>query len=333
MPSTVTAVVVSYAEPEATRAAVRSLRAQTVPPTEILVVDNHEDALLHGDAGEGAEVVRLAGNVGYTRACNAAAERAQGEWLLFLNPDAHADPDAVARLLEAGADPAVAIVGAQVLLPGGETVNAGANPLHVSGLSWSGRYGEPREDGPPRRVAGVSGAALMARRADYGRLGGMCPDFFLYADDADLCWRARMAGRAVVFCPRAVVTHDYEFDQGNRKWFWLERNRLWSVLSNYSVRSLLLLAPVLLVTEAGTLALAARGGWLGAKVAGWRELIARREELRRWRAGVQAHRTVPDRRLIADCTAVLDTPLVSNPLLPLVNPLMRAYVRVARLVL
>jgi len=320
---------VDYADPDATRAAVASLLAQSVPPVQVIVVDNHEDALL-GDGVAGAELLRLEGNVGYTRACNAAASRASGEWVLFLNPDAIADEALVERLLEAGADEDVAVVGGQVLLPDGESVNAGANPLHISGLSWSGRFGEPREDGPPRTVAGVSGAALMARRADYEALGGMCPRFFLYADDADLCWRARIAGRRVVFCPRATVRHDYAFDQGSRKWFWLERNRLWSVLANYAGRSLFVLGPVLLVTELGTLAQSLAGGWVREKLAAWRDVLGARGELREWRAAVQATRRASDRELAELQTAVMHTPLVRNPLLGVVNLGMRAYWALAR---
>lgn len=322
MPDTVSAVVVSYADPAAARAALESVRAQV---DEAIVVDNSEDARFGTE--DGVEVLRLGGNVGYTPACNAAAQRARSEWVLFLNPDAVAAPDLVERLLEGSWD-GVAVLGAQVLLPDGERVNAGANPLHVSGLSWSGGYGEPREDGPPREVAGVSGAALMARRADYLALGGMCPEFFMYADDADICWRARIAGRRVVFCPRATVVHDYAFDQGARKWFLLERNRLWSVLSNYSARSLALLAPVLLATELGTLLVALRSGWAREKLRAWGDLVRRLGELRRWRRGVQAARRVGDRELLAMQTARMDSPLVSHPLLGLANPLLAAHVRV-----
>lgn len=325
MPATVTAVIVSYADPEATRHAVATIRDQV---DEVIVVDNHEASLF----GDGADVLRLGGNVGYTAACNAAAQRATGEWVLFLNPDAVAATDAVAQLVSAGAASDVGIVGAQILLPNG-TVNAGANPLHVAGLSWSGGYGEAREHGPSRDVASVSGAALMVRRFVFERLGGMCPVFFLYGDDADLCWRARLAGWRVVYCPKATVVHDYEFEGGSQKWFWLERNRLWSVLSNYSMRTLFILAPVLTVTELGTLLVALRGGWAREKMRAWRELWISRAERRAWRARVQATRRVADRVLVDQCTARFETPLLSNPLLPLVNPLIAAYVRGARRVL
>ena len=77
----------------------------------------------------------------------------------------------------------------------------------------------------------------------------MCERLFMYEDDVDLCWRVRLAGWTVMFCPDAVVWHEYEFDKGTMKWYWLERNRLWTVLSNYSAITLVLLAPLLLGTE------------------------------------------------------------------------------------
>ena len=53
----------------------------------------------------------------------------------------------------------------------------------------------------------------------------------------------------VIFQPAARVTHDYEFDKGTAKWFLLERNRAWTVLTCYSAGALWLLAPLLLATE------------------------------------------------------------------------------------
>ncbi len=79
----------------------------------------------------------------------------------------------------------------------------------------------------------------------------------------------RLAGWEVGFCPDAVVWHDYEFDKGAEKWYRLERNRLWSVLSNYSPFSLMLLAPLLLGTELAVAAIALRDGWVGDLVRAW----------------------------------------------------------------
>jgi GT2 family glycosyltransferase len=326
---TVSAIIVaSFEDPAVVRETVQSLLGQTRPPEEILIVDNHPDAVVSTALADLPITSVASGrNLGYPPAVNVGARAAKGEWLFTLNPDAHAAPDCLERLLEA-ADDATAILGAQVLLPDGRT-NAGDNPLHLAGLSWAGRYLEPAEHGDPRDVAACSGAALLVRRSDFEALGGYHPSFFLYVDDTDLAWRARLAGRRVRYVPRATVTHDYEFAKGAHKWFWLERNRLFMVLANYSAPTLVLLAPMLAGVEAAVTVRAWREGWLAEKVRSWRALIADRRELRRWRRFVQARRRVPDAVLLAAMTGRMETPLAQSRMLALANPLLEAYGRVA----
>jgi N-acetylglucosaminyl-diphospho-decaprenol L-rhamnosyltransferase len=88
----------------------------------------------------------------------------------------------------------------------------------------------------------------------------------MYGEDLDLCLRLRLAGHGVGVQPRARVRHDYEFGKGAYKWFHLERNRAWTVVAVYPAPLLALVAPGLLVLELGLLAVAARGGWLPAKL-------------------------------------------------------------------
>ncbi|MBS1868521.1 MAG: glycosyltransferase family 2 protein [Actinobacteria bacterium] len=327
MTADVSAIVVSYADPIAAAATARTLLEQSAPPLELLVVDN--GAELHGSDvawPEGVRVLAPEGNVGYVRACNRAAAEARGRWLLFLNPDAPADPDCLARLRAAAEEePDVAVVGAQVLLPGGERVNAGENPVHLTGLCWSGRFEQPREQGPPRDVLAVSGAALMIRADVFAALGGFEPGYFMYHDDVDVCWRARLAGWRVRFVPEATVVHDYAFEKGTGKWFWLERNRAWTVLSNYGAGTLLLLAPLLLATELAVLALALRGGWAREKLRAWWALARGLPALLRWRRRVQALRRVSDAELVALMTARFDTPLLDAPAARRAGPLLDAY--------
>jgi GT2 family glycosyltransferase len=325
----VTAVVVTYREPELGRPAIESLERQTTPPAELLVVANDPDASGF-ESSLPMRVLRPGGNLGYPSSCNVAAAEATQPWLFFLNPDSEAAPDCLERLLAAAGE-RTAIVGAQVLLPDGR-VNAGDNPVHVTGLSWSGRYREPAEHGPPRETAAVSGAALVTRTDVFRELGGHCPAFFLYVDDTDMAWRARLAGWKVVFCPEATVSHDYEFDKGVAKWRHLEHNREWMVLSNYSAWTLALLAPMLLAAEAGIALQARRDGWWPQKLGAWRDLVRGRRELAQWRRRVQAQRAVGDGAIVAGMQGEMHTPLVASPMLGRVNPWMERYRRaVARL--
>jgi GT2 family glycosyltransferase len=315
--TSITAVVVSYADPAAALAAARSLLEQTHAPLEVLLVDNDPRGPLMriaaGGLPPGVRTLHPASNVGYTGAVNLAARDARGEWLFLLNPDAVAAGDCLERLLEAVDGSDVAIVGAQILLRDGR-VNAGENPVNIAGVSWSGRYGGQREHGPARDTASVSGAALLVRREAFDVVGGLCPYFFMYVDDTDLAWRMRLSGRRVRYCPRAVVVHDYLFEKGTHKWFYLERNRTWAVLSNLRLPTLVLLAPVLIGTEVVVLARAISEGWLAQKARAWVSLLGKAPELIRWRRAVQARRSVSDYEVLSLFSAGIETDLIETRL-------------------
>jgi GT2 family glycosyltransferase len=331
MSQAITAIVVSFADPPATTRALHSLLDQSLAPAELLVVDNDPRgatarALAAGEISARVRTVHPGTNLGYTGAVNLAAQEALGEWLFFLNPDAMAANDCLERLLEAVDGPDVAVVGAQVLLPDGR-INAGENPINIAGVSWSGGYGLPRERRPARDTASVSGAALLVRREEFLDIGGLCPFFFMYVDDADLAWRMRLCGRRVRYCPEAVVVHDYEFEKGAHKWFYLERNRVWALLSNLQLRTLALLSPVLLITEVVVLARAISEGWLAEKARAWASLLAQIPELIRWRRSVQAARNVSDYRVLELFSAGIETELIHPSLPRWANPCLEHYRR------
>ena len=329
--STVTAVIVCYDEqvPDL-RAAVDGLLSQTHPPEQIVMVDNGGGHLANefGRYHPSIEAVVAPENLGYPPAVNLAASTAIGDFLFCLNPDAEAEPDCLERLLAAAdADPAVAIVGAQILLADRRTRNAGANPVHPLGISPSGGYGLPRESGDPRDVLVVSGACCLIRRSAFVELGGFVDEFFLYYDDVDLGWRANLAGYRVVYEPRAVVSHDYAFGRRGTKWLYLERNRLFTVIANYEARTLLLLTPLIVVSEIGLLVVAALQGWLSQKIAAYRSVLSLRSRIRRQRQLVAAYRRRPDAELFGLFEFRLDSALIPGAGAMLGNALCVPYLR------
>lgn len=331
----VSAVIVSYGHHDALRATVRSLQAQTRPPAEIVVVDNHPERL--GAAAlagvPGVTVLPAGPNDGFAGGCNRGAAAATGDVLFLLNPDAQARPDCLERLTEVlAARPEAAVVGAQVLMPGGATTNAGHNPVHPTGLSWSGGMHEPADAGADRSVMAVSGAAFAVRRAVWEELGGFATPFFTYVEDTDLCWRARLAGHDVRYCPRAAVEHDYAFEKTS-KWFYLERNRGLLLARVYAGRTLLLLAPLLLATELAVCLVARRAGWWEAKRAAYADLWRLRGFVRAERRRLQAARRVSDAALWPLLTPRISTPLLDGAVVRLANPALAAYVALVGAVL
>jgi GT2 family glycosyltransferase len=264
-------------------------------------------------------------NDGFGAGCNRGAAASDAEVLVFLNPDTVVRPRAVAALARRLEDPGVGVVQARLrLLDRPDELNSSGNVVHVSGLAWPGGYGDPADAlVEAREIPYASGAALAVRSEIFRELGGFTEELFLYQEDLELCWRARLHGLRVVVEPTADVLHDYVLERPDRrKEYYLERNRLAFVLTSYSGRLLLLLAPVLLAVEAGISLLALRQGWLREKARGWAWLAAHAGWLRRRRRETQALRRRLDRELAEFLTPELDPRMLELP--PAVAPFNRA---------
>jgi GT2 family glycosyltransferase len=284
----------------------------------VIVVDNGGGGaeIDAAELQEGVRVLRAEHNGGFGAGCNLGARATEADVLVFLNPDTVARPGAVAALAAALEDEEVGVVQARLrLLDRPDTLNSGGNVLHLSGLAWPGGYGEPADAVTAREeIAYASGAAVAVRAELFHELGGFTEELFLYQEDLELSWRARLAGRRVIVDPAADVLHEYVLERRDRrKEYYLERNRLIFVLTSYSRRLLFIVAPVLLVVEVGLLVLALREGWLREKARGWVWLIRNRQWLGEHRRRVQSLRRVPDSALAAYLTPVIDPRMLALP--------------------
>jgi len=219
----VSAVVVNYNAREPLLACVASLRAAGVG--EVVVADNGStdgsgQALAAADPG--ARFVPTGANLGYGAAANRGAAVSTGDLLLVCNPDVVVERDSVARLAAAlDGDAGLALVAPLLSdrlgavypsprrFPGiGVALGHAFVGLVAPGNRFTRRY-RMLDDG--RSVAGdaewVSGACFLARRSAWEELGGFDEGYFMYAEDVDLCWRARRARWRVGFEPAARVTH------------------------------------------------------------------------------------------------------------------------------
>jgi GT2 family glycosyltransferase len=283
----------------------------------VIVVDN---------GGSDSEVVSVEGvgrvrlvepgrNLGFAGGCNLGAAEATGEVLVFLNPDTVVEDGALAQLGRTLDDPAVGIAMARLrLLDRPDLLNSGGTVVHVSGLAWAGRFGEPAEsiDGL-EDVAAASGAALAIRRETFAELGHFTEELFMYQEDVELSWRAHLAGLRVVVDPGADVFHEYEFGRHPSKIALLERNRLIFVLTGYPLGLLLLLAPVLACGELAMLLLAARRSWFRGKLGGWWWCLGNVRWLAGHRRETKRLRRVSTRELAPFLTPLLDPRMVPLP--------------------
>ena len=284
------------------------------PDAEVIVVDNAGNDRPVAERF-GVRLVEPGRNLGFAGGCNRGAAETTGDVLVFLNPDTVVHPRALSRLAETLQDHAIGIAMARLrLLDRPELLNSGGTVLHVSGLAWAGRYGEPADEvSELEDVAAPSGAAMAIRADLFRELGGFTDELFMYLEDTELGWRAHLHGLRVVVDPGADVYHEYEFGRHPAKIALLERNREIFVLTAYSLRLLLLLMPALAVTELAMLAVAAKQRWLGGKLGGWWWCVSHARWLARHRQSAQRLRRVRDRELAGLLTPILDPRMVRLP--------------------
>ncbi|MFC0036908.1 glycosyltransferase family 2 protein [Actinomadura rayongensis] len=172
------------------------------------------------------------------------------EWVWLLHDDSAPAPDALARLLRA----ADGHQGATVLGPKVRAWDDHRVLLEMGvTLDGAGR----RETGLDRReidqgqhdgvhdVHAVGSAGMLVRRDVWDRLGGFDPDFGLFREDVDFCWRAHAAGQRVLVVGDAVVHHAEASRRGLREIGATEqprrldrRNALYTLLGNVPPRVL-----------------------------------------------------------------------------------------------
>nr|MDT0658332.1 glycosyltransferase family 2 protein [Micromonospora sp. DSM 115978] len=224
----VSVIMVSYQTRDLILRSLTTLRETcTSEPYEVIVVDNASadgsaDAV--AAAFPDARVVRMARNVGFGRAVNAGARYATGRWVLLLNPDTEPVGDLVGQCVRfARAHPRHRIYVGRTLRPDGSDDGRSVfgwpslwgYVCFATGLSTAFRRSalfNPEElpgldRAVPVRVPAGSGCLLLVDRALFTALAGFTPDYFMYGEDVDLCYRASRFGAQPVLVPQARVVH------------------------------------------------------------------------------------------------------------------------------
>jgi cellulose synthase/poly-beta-1,6-N-acetylglucosamine synthase-like glycosyltransferase len=220
---TVSAYVPCYNERTSVVAAVGSVCNQTIPPDEVLVVD---DGSADGsDRLSDVKVVRLHANQGRGAVRARAMTAAISEFVLGCDASLVLDRNFLANAMPWFADPSVAAVFGRV---------KEAGPASAT-TRWRGRhlYRSDLEQFVSRDISLASGC-FVVRKSAVQEVGGFNVKL-RHGEDADLGRRLRAAGYAVVFDPALFA---FSFSQ-NTVWQVLERYARWNNAGRMSIRDYL----------------------------------------------------------------------------------------------
>lgn len=209
---------------------------------ELVVVDNlgRDDAAAAVAAlAPGAQLLRNDRPAGFAANCNRGIAASCGRYVLLLNPDVAVHPGALDRLVAfMDAHPEVGIAGPRLLNLDG-TLQYSCRRFSTPILFALRGLGLERllERNPAQRralmqdwehdtardVDWVLGAAMIARRAAVETVGMLDPDYFLYCEDQDWCYRMWTRGYSVFYVPDAVMTHAHRRSSRNpfSRWKWV----------------------------------------------------------------------------------------------------------------
>lgn len=225
---------------------------------EIILVDNTSKDQSHKKCKEKFEQIILIENdknLGYCEGNNVGIREAKGEYVVILNPDTVVDPNWLNELInsfkihgEGLYQPKfLATTNPKMLLSSG-------NMIQLFGFGYSRSKGDlDKNQFYNHEIIGyASGTCLFTSTKIMMKLEMFDPFLFAFHDDLDLGWRAAHIGIKSYYVPKSIVYHPiegYSFQWSPFKFYLMERNRLYCLLTHYSRKTLYPMLPALVIIE------------------------------------------------------------------------------------
>ncbi|MAG58858.1 MAG: hypothetical protein CMJ83_21425 [Planctomycetes bacterium] len=313
-PPTVSVVVTNFDGEHYLPGIMQALARTDYPFHEVIVSDDASrdgSRLLVRHRYPDVKLVTSDANRGPGPARNAGMLAASGDLVLLLDNDGWPFADSIAPMVnQLEADPELVGIMPRVILRGDPPlIHCDGARTHPSGQMWL-RNGHVRiEDAPtePEPITSLMGTAMMVRRDIALGIGGFERDFFFYYEDHDFGTRMRILGGPLSSAPAARIDHlggtaDLSFRKGrsypHRRIFLIAKNRHLFALRNLEGRTLLVLAPLLLVHEVAQVAFVMLKGWTELYFQGLRWNLTHLGRTLRKRDRIQSRRIVSDRSIM-----------------------------------
>ena len=272
---------------------------------EIIVVDNVSTDGSHLKCKEKFPQICLIENqenLGYCEGNNVGIRNANGEFIVILNPDTKVEPDWLIELFNAYEIFGDGLYQPKILAFENNLFESGGNMLHVFGFGYSkgrgvsdnGQYDESCE------IGYASGACLFTKTEVIKKIGFFDSFIFLYHDDLDFGWRAAQLGIKSFYAPKARIFHagSYNYKWGEKKFFWLERNRHYCLLTHYSKKTFYKMLPSIILVELMIIIFYISKGFFKMKINAYADIIKNRSHIQKKYQEIESKKLVSDSELI-----------------------------------
>ena len=242
---------------------------------EIILVDNASTDKSYKEYTQKFPDVNLienSKNLGYCEGNNVGIRATKGEFVVVLNPDTIVNPNWLHELLHAYKKNGEGIYQPKILATTDHDILLSSGQfIQLFGFGYSRGKGETHIEGSNNieKIGYASGTCIFTSKKIIEKLNLFDPFLFAYHDDLDLCWRASMLGINSFYVPSSVIFHPiegYSFKWSKFKFYLMERNRQYCLLTHFSKSSYLKMLPSLILVDLAVSAFYLKKGMLITKI-------------------------------------------------------------------
>lgn len=188
---------------------------------EILIFDNNSS---DGSCAEidkkynNVILIKSQENLGFSKGNNECAKQAAGDYLLFLNPDTIILEGAVQKTFKyINSQKEDTLIGCKLLNDDKTIQTSSAAYLNILNSITTSHTRSIKMHNMNHETDWVIGAFMMIKADFFKSLGGFDEDYFMYAEDMDLCYKVKKAGGKVIYYSEAQIIHFFN-QSGVKKW-------------------------------------------------------------------------------------------------------------------
>ena len=312
----VSVIVLNYNAGELLLNCIESVKKSAYKNLEIILVDNistDKSQKICKEKYPDIKLIQNNENFGYCEGNNIGIREAEGDYIIILNPDTIVESNWIEELISAYNKFGEGLYQPKHLSLNEKTVYMSAgNMLNIFGFGYAREKGNKDENqfNEIEEIGYASGTCLFTSSAVLKKVGLFDPFIFLYHDDLDLGWRASQLGIKSYYVPTSLIYHaeSYSLKWNAEKFYWLERNRKYCILTHYSKQTYSKIFPKLLVVDFFVWMFYLTKGFLGSKIRAELDIIKNRKAIKIKYEELESKKIVSDKELITKFSDSLHVP-------------------------
>ena len=304
----VSVIVLNYNAGELLLNCIESVKKSSYKNLEIIVVDNistDKSQEICKEKYPNIKLIQNDENFGYCEGNNIGIRKARGDFIMILNPDTIVEPNCIKELIFAHEKLGEGLYQPKILsLNEKQVLQSTGNMIHVFGFGFAKDKGRKDEEVGEeiKKIGYASGTCLFTSKSVLEKVGLLDSFLFLYHDDLDLGWRASQIGINSYYVPKSKIYHveSYSLKWSAKKFYWLERNRKYCLLTHYSKDTYAKIHSSLCLVDFFVWFFYISKGFLGAKIKAELDIRKNREFIETKYQELEKKKIIPDEKLIQE---------------------------------